>query len=151
MHITPKELGRCRILFDYYPRGHLRILLGGIFIDIILLSFIWGPWIVYGCILATISPILFIKKEMSLYKSKISDFIKIVELTGVVPEFKGKVEEEVKERPPADVLYRRLVDAYNRVYGRGKQLIDHKIESYIRKGLSREEAITKIAEEEGII
>jgi hypothetical protein len=46
------------------------------------------------------------------------------------------------------VLFRRLGDAHNRIYGKGRQLIDHKIKSYIEKGLSREEVITKLAERE---
>ena len=49
------------------------------------------------------------------------------------------------------VLYQRLVDAYKRHYGTGKLLVDQEIETYMRRrGISRKEAITKLAEDQGI-
>jgi len=49
------------------------------------------------------------------------------------------------------VLYQRLVDAYRRHYGTGKLLVDQEIETYMRRrGISRKEAITKLAEDQGI-
>lgn len=50
-----------------------------------------------------------------------------------------------------EAMYERLVEMYNRSYGRGKQLVDRKIERYIREGLTREEAIKKLAEEDGLL
>lgn len=50
-----------------------------------------------------------------------------------------------------EAMYERLVEMYNRSYGRGKHLVDRKIERYIREGLTREEAIKKLAKEDGLL
>jgi len=86
-------------------------------------------------------------KVRTLYTSKISDLLKYVERTGVVPEFK----EESK--PPVDInaLYERLIRAYSKLYGRGARMVERKIQSYMKKGLSREEAIKRLAEKEGFL
>ena len=65
----------------------------------------------------------------------------------------GRFTEEKpgSELPPETLhLYQRLIDMYSSVYGRGEPLLEHKIEKYIGKGLNREEAIRRLAEEEGI-
>ena len=86
-------------------------------------------------------------KVRTLYTSKISDLLKYVERTGVVPEFK----EEPK--PPVDInaLYERLIRAYSKLYGRGARMVDRKIQAYMKEGLSREEAIKRLAEKEGFL
>jgi len=86
-------------------------------------------------------------KVRTIYTGRISDLLKYVEQTGVIPEFK----EEPK--PPVDVkaLYERLIRAYSTLYSGGARMVDRKIQSYMKTGLSREEAIKKLAEEEGIL
>ena len=86
-------------------------------------------------------------KVRTIYTGRISDLLKYVEQTGVIPEFK----EEPK--PPVDInaLYERLIRTYSAVYGRGARLVDRKIQSYMKTGLSREEAIKKLAEKEGLL
>lgn len=57
-----------------------------------------------------------------------------------------------KKAPPSvEALYERLVEVYNRSYGRGKHLVDRKMERHIREGLTREEAIKKLAMECGLL
>jgi len=46
--------------------------------------------------------------------------------------------------------YERLIDKYSRIYGRSRYALEHKIEEYMMGGLSREEAIRVLAEEEGV-
>jgi multisubunit Na+/H+ antiporter MnhC subunit len=48
-------------------------------------------------------------------------------------------------------LYVKMLDAYTRIEGstRGKWLLEKKIEEYVKQGLSREEAIRKVAQDEG--
>jgi len=88
-------------------------------------------------------------KVRTLYTGKISALLKYVEQTGVIPDF--KVEE--KPKPPVDVeaLYQKMVRTYSAVYGRGVRMVERKIQSYVKTGLSREEAIKRLAEEEGIL
>jgi len=62
-----------------------------------------------------------------------------------------KVEEAGERRPlDVDALYERLTSRYNAAYGRGVWIVERKIQSYMKEGLSREEAITRLAEEEGV-
>jgi len=68
---------------------------------------------------------------------------------------KPKIEVEGKPRlelPPEtlDALYQRLVDRYSRIYGRSISALEYRIEEYMMGGLSREEAIKRLAEEEEI-
>ena len=67
--------------------------------------------------------------------------------TEVTPEF-----EEAGERRPlgVDALYERLIHRYDAAYGRGVWVVERKIQSYMKMGLSREEAIRRLAEEEGL-
>ena len=49
-------------------------------------------------------------------------------------------------------LYEKLRKAYLSAWGtRGKQILESKIEAYIKKGLSREQAILRVAKDEGLI
>ena len=88
-------------------------------------------------------------KVRTIYTGRISDLLKYVEQTGVIPEF--KVEEEPKPPVDVDALYQRLIRTYSAVYGRGARMVERKIQSYVKTGLSREEAIKKLAEEEGLL
>ena len=58
--------------------------------------------------------------------------------------------KEVEEKSPADDLYQRLIDRYCSVHGRSRSALEHKIKELTNLGLSREEAITRLAEEEGL-
>jgi len=89
-------------------------------------------------------------KVRTLYTGKISELLKHVEQTGVIPEFKV---EEKKPKPPVDInaLYERLIHTYSTVYGRDARMVDRKIQSYMKTGLSREEAIKRLAESEGFL
>ena len=49
-----------------------------------------------------------------------------------------------------DELYERLVKIYVNFYG-GRRVLDKKIESYIRSGLTRKEVLVKLAMEEKLI
>ena len=58
--------------------------------------------------------------------------------------------EELKE--PERSIYQKLADSYNKIYSAHGQIrLDNKIEAYIEKGFTREEAIQKIAKEEGYV
>ena len=63
-----------------------------------------------------------------------------------------RILEMTKGDLPPDILhlYQRLIDRYCSVYGRSRSALEHKIEEYMWEGLSRKEAIKRIAEEEGI-
>jgi hypothetical protein len=57
-------------------------------------------------------------------------------------------KEEVHMRTAA--IYEELADLYLEIYGLyGKRKLDRKIEAYIKRGFTREEAIQKVAKEEG--
>ena len=58
--------------------------------------------------------------------------------------------KEVEEKSPADNLYQGLLYRYVSVYGRSRSALEHKIKELTSLGLSREAAITKLAEEEGL-
>lgn len=63
-----------------------------------------------------------------------------------------KVEEvkAVKAPKSAEDLYKKLLDAYSRMYGEhGKPKLDKKIGEYVNQGLTQEAAIQKVAEKEG--
>jgi len=49
----------------------------------------------------------------------------------------------------SEELYRRLVDRYEKVYS-GRKELERIVNVYIKYGLNREDAIRKIAREEGI-
>ncbi len=55
---------------------------------------------------------------------------------------------EAKVTRNAEELYEQLLHAYTRFYGEGRLVLEDEIKSFMKQGLSREEAITKIAEKE---
>ena len=116
----------------------------------ILVIFLLSPSILWALILffAWSSTWSGYTKICKRYRNKISDLLRTVERTGVIPEF--KVEEE--PRPPVDVdaLYERLIRTYSTLYSGGARMVERKIQSYMKEGLSREEAIKRLTEEEGI-
>jgi len=69
-----------------------------------------------------------------------------------IHERKIRIKEKMA-RPEAKMeLYERLREAYLGAWGtRGKRLLESKIEAYVRYGSSREEAILKVAKDEGYL
>jgi hypothetical protein len=58
------------------------------------------------------------------------------------------LEKEVHMRTAA--IYEELANLYLEIYGlHGKRKLDKKIEAYIKRGFTQEEAIQKVAKEEG--
>ena len=98
---------------------------------------------------AILLPLMHTSSMSGRCRDRLSTFLMTFEQTGIIPEF--KVEE--KPRPPVDVkaLYERLIRAYSTVYGRDARAVDRKIQSYMGMGLSREEAIRRLAESEGFL
>jgi len=43
------------------------------------------------------------------------------------------------------------VEAYNRTWGNGKTILEETIKNLMKQGLTREEAIMRIAKEEGLL
>jgi len=73
---------------------------------------------------------------------------KFLEAEGI-KERKEETHESLKE--PKE-LYGMLLSAYTQFYGsRNRQVLDDKITALMKQGLSREEAIRKLAEKEGLI
>jgi len=72
---------------------------------------------------------------------------------GVRAKPKIKVEGKPRlELPPETLhLYQRLIDRYSRIYGRSISALEYRIEEYMWEGLSREEAIRRLAEEENML
>jgi hypothetical protein len=71
-----------------------------------------------------------------------------VPLDGKFCEFCGKEVKE--EKLDTKKLYKQLLDYYYGLYSNGNRL-EKEIELHIKKGLSRDKAILKIAEEKGFI
>jgi len=149
--ITPSGPDRCIVLADIDTSMDTAFTIG-LFLCSVILSIITGD----ASVLAyTMGPIMAfaigISRHADPYMNKILEFLKSVESTGVVPEF--KVEEKPRPELPPDILhlYQRLIDRYSRIYGRSISALEYRIvEKYMWKGLSREEAIKRLAEEEGI-
>jgi len=149
--ITPSGPDRCIVLADIDTSMDTAVAIGLFLFSVILviisgdarvLAFTMGP--IWGIIIAA-------SRQTDPYMNKISEFLKIFESTGVVPEF--KVEEKPRpELPPETLhLYQRLIDRYSRIYGRSRYALEYRIEEYMWKGLSREEAIKRLAKKEGIL
>jgi hypothetical protein len=60
------------------------------------------------------------------------------------------LKEEKEEKRDTKQLYKQLLDYYYGLYSSGNRL-ENEIELRIKKGLSRDKAILKIAEEKGFI
>lgn len=85
-----------------------------------------------------------------LFLSFITGIVSIIAGTIFAEKLRVLKVEELKE--PERSLYEKLADAYNKIYSaHGQSRLDNKIEAYIEKGLTKEEAIQKIAKEEGYI
>ena len=140
---------KSRVLLDFDFSTYTLIWLLAIFFGFITLFLTRDPWTIWWITFGITILWVDTKRISDLYKDKISDFLRTVERTGVLPEF----EVKVKERPPVDVkaLYERLVRTYSSVYGRGARMVEREIQSYMGMGLSREEAIRRLAESEGLL
>jgi len=140
---------KSRVLLDSDFSGHILLWLLVLFFGCFL--FCIGP------VIYTISGILFsilmcwamVMHICDQYVSRVSDLLRTVEYTGVVPEF--KLEEEPKPPVDVDALHQRLIHAYSAVYGRSAKTVDREIQSYMKRGLSREEAIERMARREGLL
>ena len=73
--------------------------------------------------------------------------IKLAEKEGLLEWAEAKPKP--KPQLPPETLYQRLLYKYS-VYGRSISALEYRIEEYMWEGLSREEAITRLAEEEGV-
>ncbi len=99
---------------------------------------------------------LFIFPLAYIVNSKVKKFI------GTVGEVMPHLEQEYERRAltedrrrwqaeskDAEELYKRLCEKYSKTWG-STHILEYKIAEYEKKGLTREEAIRKTAEEEGI-
>jgi len=140
---------KSRVLFNFDFSGHillwLLVLFFGCFLFCIIPVIYAFLWILFGIFMCWVM-VMYICDQ---YVSRVSDLLRTVEYTGVVPEF--KLEEEPK--PPVDVeaLYQKLIHAYSAVYGRSTKTVDCEIQSCMKRGLSREEAIKRMARREGLL
>ena len=148
VYITPQGPDRCQVLFDFYDRYKTGIIVS-LFLGLIMGIALRNPWVlIFSLVVGVLGEMKWTQISWIRYKNRILGLLESAERSGVVPEFGVKVEVEVPD--DVEALYKRLVDAYNRLYGSGKLLVEHEIKPYMSKGLSREEAITKLAEREGI-
>jgi hypothetical protein len=62
-----------------------------------------------------------------------------------------EAEQKIAESQSAEGLYKKLLNTYVQIHGagRGRYDLESKINTYIKRGLSREEAIIKVAKKEG--
>jgi len=123
-------------LFIYY----LFLLIIGIGVRLSLYV-IWVPlWpSSVASIVITPIPLAYIMREM---------IRKFLEAEGI-KERKEETHESLKE---PEELYGMLLSAYTQFYGsRNRQVLDDKITALMKQGLSREGAIRKLAEKEGLI
>jgi len=69
----------------------------------------------------------------------------------ITSQMLNSVGKEAPPKKPVD-LYDELSYAYTQFYGKiSRQVLEDKIDSLIKRGLGREEAIRKLAEKEGLI
>lgn len=59
-------------------------------------------------------------------------------------------EEQHKAKKSTSEIFEELLNVYASVYGRTRLHLEKKIDQYMKKGLSREDAIRKIAQDERI-
>ena len=135
---------KSRVLFDSDFSGHILLWLLVFFFGCFLPFKCAFLWILFGIGMCW----AMVMHICDQYVSRVSNLLRTVEYTGVVPEF--KLEEP---KPPVDVdaLYQRLIHAYSAVYGRSTKTVDREIQSYMKRGLSREEAIKRMARREGLL
>ena len=135
---------KSRVLFDSDFSGHILLWLLAFFFGYFLPFKYAFLWILFGIFMCW----AMVMHICDQYVSKVSNLLRTVEYTGVVPEF--KLEEEPKPPVDVDALYQRLIHAYSAVYGRSAKTVDREIQSYMKRGLSREEAIERMARREGL-
>jgi len=156
INILPRETGtHVKFEFDFSQELFMYIAYGILFIFIFTLIF--SPpssGLELGITFLIIDLLYFFDSRGKKINSTIYDFISFLNSKGitikkieVTPEF-----EEAGERCPlgVDALYERLTRRYDAAYGRGVWMVERKIKSYMKEGLSREEAIRRLAEEEGV-
>jgi len=92
------------------------------------------------------------KEVVKEFMNHLDHFFIRMKIAPAVVEEEGITGRVEKPSPAdADVLYQRLIHTYRMIYGRNaKKMVDRKIQSYMKTGLSREEAIRRLAEEEGL-
>ena len=146
VRILPQN-GRSRMEFNFDFSPFLSLIIFSI--AVLLLVGLSRPGYMYIYLLAIIPLIQYCPKEtVKNFMERLDSFF--IQLpTEVTLGFKV---EEAEERRPLDVdtLYERLTRRYDAAYGRGVWMVDRKIQSYMKEGLSREEAIGRLAEEEGL-
>jgi hypothetical protein len=108
--------------------GALSLLLGLVF----LLGSPSTPLALYGIIFISLSPLVFFWP----FPESHTIFEKRQAMSGIGAQ-------------SSEELYRRLVDRYEKVYS-GRKELERIVNVYIKYGLNREDAIRKIAREEGI-
>ncbi|RLG96981.1 hypothetical protein DRO29_03805, partial [Candidatus Bathyarchaeota archaeon] len=148
IRITPQgDRSQVQLNFDF--RGVAAVWLALFAFDLVALIITHDIRALIGLSFAIMILIMITGSMVGRYMDRLSKFLSFVEQTGVIPEFKKEAEEKL----PADVeaLYERLIHTYSAVYGRDVRMVERKIRSYMRTGLSREEAIKKLAESEGFL
>ena len=90
----------------------------------------------------------FSNKKIEIFMEELDSYINNIGSKGLL----GRAEEKPRPElsPETLHLYQRLIDRYSRIYGRSISALEYRIEEYMWEGLSREEAITRLAEEEGV-
>ena len=146
--ITPQG-DKSQVQLDFDFRGVAAVWLALFAFDLVALIITHDIRALIGLSFAIMILIMITGSMVGRYMDRLSKFLSFVEQTGVIPEFKKEAEEKL----PADVdaLYQRLTRTYSAVYGRDVRMVERKIQSYMRTGLSREEAIKKLAESEGFL
>jgi len=147
IHILPEnDSSAIELGFSY--RGFiviaLTLLVGIITLSIILLSAI--PLI--GIVLIFLL-LHCLSSASGIFLGSINDFLLLLER-----DYDQRLLFESRKRWQSDPrrtddLYKRLVNKHTKVWGDGHAL-EYKLSEYMRMGLTREEAIRKVAEEEGI-
>ena len=81
-------------------------------------------------------------------------------LTKIMPNIASNLLKEIekeakkmkaKEPKTPEEFYEKLLYIYTNIYGGGKRVLELKIKSFMKQGLSREESIRKLAEKEKLI
>ena len=151
VRILPQN-GRSRMEFNFDFSPFLSLIIFSI--AVLLLVGLSRPGYMYIYLLAIIPLIQYCPKEtVKNFMERLDSFF--IQLpTEVTLGF--KVEEAEERRPlGVDALYERLIEACSVIHcserRHAKQYIEHKLKSYLKKGLNREEAIIKLAEKEGLL
>jgi len=147
IHIFPEsEASTIELSFSFksFVAVGFALLIGIIILSISLSSII--P--LFGLII----PLLLIRdlgSASSAFLSSLNDFFVLLERDRdqkLLVESRRRWQADLRK---ADDLYRRLLEKHIKVWG-DSDVLEYKMTEYMRTGLTREEAIRKIAEEEGI-